>query len=63
MVDAAELQRRRDAMNAKGDEGWKPVRKRVVTQALQAYGLLASSASKGAVRDITQITGRKLAAE
>jgi len=63
LVDAAELHRRCDAMNAKGADGWKPVRKRIVTQALQAYGLLATSASRGAVRDITQITGRKLAAE
>ncbi len=62
-VEPAELQRRRDAMNAKGAQGWQPNRERVVSQALKAYGLLATSASRGAVRDITQITGRKLAAE
>ncbi len=63
LVEPAELERRRAAMDAKGPEGWKPNRNRVVTQALQAYGLMATSASRGAVRDITQITGRKLAAE
>ncbi|MDA0997553.1 MAG: dihydroxy-acid dehydratase [Proteobacteria bacterium] len=62
-VDAAELQRRREAMNAKGAAGWQPKRNRVVSQALKAYGLMATSASRGAVRDITQITGSKLAAE
>jgi dihydroxy-acid dehydratase len=63
LVEPAELERRRAAMDAKGPDGWKPNRNRVVTQALEAYGLLATSASRGAVRDITQITGKKLAAE
>lgn len=53
------LQARRDAMNAKGDKGWKPVdRERVVSQALQAYAALATSADRGAVRDISQLTRR-----
>lgn len=49
----AELQTRRDAMEAKGDDAWKPVeiRPRKVTTALKAYALLATSADKGAVRD------------
>ena len=49
----AELQTRRDAMEAKGDNAWKPVeiRPRKVTTALKAYALLATSADKGAVRD------------
>ena len=49
MVDDAELAVRRAAQDAKG---WKPAqpRKRNVTTALKAYGLMASSADKGAVR-------------
>jgi len=55
-VDDAELARRRAAMDAKGRDGWKPKsRDRVVSKALQAYGLLATSASKGAVRDVEQL--------
>ncbi len=50
------LAKRRDAMNARGDKAWKPVdRQRVVSQALQAYGLMATSADRGAVRDISQL--------
>lgn len=49
----AELQTRREAMEAKGADAWKPleVRPRKVTTALKAYALLATSADKGAVRD------------
>ena len=51
-----ELERRREAMDAKGAEGWKPVaRERKVSAALQAYAAMATSADKGAVRDVTQI--------
>jgi len=47
-------------MNAKGDNAWQPVdRERVVSAALQAYALMATSADKGAVRDVTQIQRRK----
>lgn len=50
------LAERRAAMEALGDKAWEPVqRERVVSKALQAYGLLATSASTGAVRDIEQI--------
>lgn len=63
LVDEAELRRRREAMIAKGPEAWKPNRNRVVTQALKAYGLMATSASRGAVRDISQIQSLKQAAE
>jgi len=46
-------------MEAKGDKAWKPVsRKRVVSKALQAYGLMAASASRGAVRDLGQLKRR-----
>lgn len=47
------LAQRRAAMEARGDAGWKPAsRKRVVSQALQAYAALTTSASRGAVRDV-----------
>ncbi len=51
-VDDAELARRRAAMVAKGDDGWKPAapRKRKVSTALRAYAALTTSAAKGAVR-------------
>ncbi len=50
-VDDAELKRRRDAMEAKGAEAWKPAKRvRKVSTALKAYAALATSASRGAVR-------------
>ena len=49
------LQARRKAMQARGSAAWKPQsRDRKVTQALRAYALLTTSASRGAVRDISQ---------
>jgi dihydroxy-acid dehydratase len=55
-ISDEELARRRAAMEAKGDAAWKPEsRERVVSAALQAYALMATSADKGAVRDVTQI--------
>ncbi|MCA0899623.1 dihydroxy-acid dehydratase [Microbulbifer agarilyticus] len=53
-IPEAELHRRREAMSAKGAQGWKPVqqRPRKVSRALKAYALLATSADKGAVREI-----------
>ena len=50
-VDEAELERRRAEQNQKG---WQPAapRKRKVTAALRAYALLATSAAKGAVRQV-----------
>jgi dihydroxy-acid dehydratase len=54
------LAKRRAAMDAKGEAAWKPVdRERVVSAALQAYALMATSADKGAVRDVKQIQRRK----
>jgi len=59
VLDAAELKRRRLEMLAKGDEAWKPVgRKRQISRALEAYALLATSAARGAVRDLEQARGR-----
>ncbi len=58
MVDADELVRRRTVMEARGADAWTPNRTRVVTQALQAYGALTTSASTGAVRDVRQVQRR-----
>jgi dihydroxy-acid dehydratase len=53
-----ELTRRRNAMDAKGPLGWKPLyRERYVSLALKAYALLATSADKGAVRDRSKLEG------
>jgi dihydroxy-acid dehydratase len=50
------LQQRRDVMMAKGSQAWQPVaRERFVSQALKAYAALATSAARGAVRDLTQL--------
>ncbi|VAW69510.1 Dihydroxy-acid dehydratase, partial [hydrothermal vent metagenome] len=56
-VSGDELARRRVAMDAKGADGWKPLkpRKRKVSQALKAYAALTTSASRGAVRDVSQL--------
>ena len=59
-VSDAVLNERRAAMNARGDAAWQPVdRQRLVSAALQAYALMATSADKGAVRDVSQIQRRK----
>jgi dihydroxy-acid dehydratase len=59
-ISDEDLAKRRAAMEAKGDSAWKPLeRERVVSAALQAYALMATSADKGAVRDVTQIQRRK----
>ena len=51
-----EMQTRREAMQAKGNSAWKPApRPRNVSQALRAYAAMATSAAKGAVRDVSQI--------
>ncbi len=55
-VSDADLAARRAAMEAKGDAAWKPVnRERPVSKALQAYALFATSADRGAVRDLSQV--------
>ena len=47
---------RRAAMEARGDAAWLPVdRERYVSQALQAYAALTTSADRGAVRDLSQL--------
>lgn len=51
-----ELQKRRLRMEGKGAQAWKPQpRERKISRALEAYALMATSAAKGAVRDINQI--------
>jgi dihydroxy-acid dehydratase len=43
-------------MESKGAAAWKPAaRDRKVSQALQAYAAMTTSASRGAVRDVTKI--------
>jgi len=55
-ISDEQITMRRNAMDARNGSGWKPEnRDRVVSQALQAYGLLATSAARGAVRDVTQV--------
>ncbi len=50
------LAQRRAAMDAKGGDAWKPVgRERYVSNALKAYAAMATSASRGAVRDVSQL--------
>lgn len=57
-VPASELSARRDKMDEKGDAAWQPKRERVVSNALKAYAALTTSAARGAVRDVAQLTRR-----
>ncbi|MBI8988276.1 dihydroxy-acid dehydratase [Corynebacterium meridianum] len=51
-VDDAEIERRREEMNA-SERPWQPVnRQRTVSKALRAYAKMATSADKGAVRQV-----------
>ncbi len=56
-ISDAELASRREAMEAKGKAAWKPAqpRPRQVTPALKAYALLATSADRGAVRNLEML--------
>ena len=49
------LAERRATMDAKGKDGWKPLkeRPRKVSAALKAYAAMVTSADKGAVRDVS----------
>ena len=54
-VSDDELKKRREKMEAKGTNAWKPLnRKRQVSKALQMYAAMATSADRGAVRDISR---------
>ena len=56
MIDDATLIQRKNKMNAKGKNAWKPKpRTRKVSQALRAYALMTTSADKGAIRDISKL--------
>ena len=54
LVSDEELAHRRAAMQHKGKDAWKPAqpRKRVVSTALRAYAAFATSAARGAVREV-----------
>jgi dihydroxy-acid dehydratase len=53
---ADDLAQRRAAVEACGANAWQPVgRERYVSQALQAYAALTTSADRGAMRDLTQL--------
>ncbi len=55
-VSDEELAQRRSGMEARGEQAWQPVdRDRTVSQALQAYAALTTSAAHGAVRDLSQL--------
>jgi len=57
LLDAETLAARRVAMDAKGINGWKPAdaRPRKVSSALKAYAMLATSADKGGVRNLSML--------
>ncbi len=57
LVSDEALATRRAAMEAKGKAAWKPAapRPRKISAALRAYAAMATSAAKGAVRDVSQI--------
>ena len=55
-ISDAEMSKRRAAMQARGDEAWKPAnRVRPISAALQVYAALTTSADTGAVRDVKQL--------
>jgi len=55
-VTTEELAHRRAKMEDRGADAWKPAnRERYVSQALQAYAALTTSADRGAVRDLSQL--------
>ncbi len=63
-VAADQLAERRSEMSSRGTRAWLPeARNRVVSQALQAYAAMTTSAARGAVRDVNQLkTARSEAA-
>lgn len=59
-VDLDTIDQRRAAQEARGAAAWTPMnRERVVTPALQVYAALTTNASRGAVRDVTQVQGKR----
>ena len=57
VISDEELAARRAAMEAKGKDAWKPIeqRPRKVSPALRVFAQMATSADKGAVRDLSMI--------
>jgi dihydroxy-acid dehydratase len=50
------LAERRQKMEARGEQAWKPgPRNRIVSKALEAYSLMVTSAARGGVRDLSQL--------
>jgi dihydroxy-acid dehydratase len=59
-VSDAVLAERRKAMEARGISAWKPAsRKRNVSPALKAYAAFTTSAARGAVRDVEQVSAKR----
>lgn len=59
-ISDEELAARRERMEARGADAWKPLnRDRYVSQALRAYAALATSADRGAVRDVSQVERKR----
>ena len=58
VVDAATLDQRRGEEAARGADAWSPTedRPRKVSAALRAYAAMTTSAARGAVRDVDQLT-------
>ncbi len=55
-LSETELAARREAQEARGAAAWKPeARQREVSQALQVYAAMTTSAARGAVRDVTRV--------
>ena len=59
LVDDRAMAKRREAAEARGRDAFRPNRDRYVSTALQAYALMTTSAARGAVRDLTQLTQPK----
>jgi len=56
LIAPAVLATRRAAMEARGRDAWRPIkRQREVSAALRAYAALTTSAARGAVRDLAQL--------
>jgi dihydroxy-acid dehydratase len=54
----AELAARREAMESRGAAAWSPLdRQREVSQALEVYAAMATSAARGAVRELKRARG------
>ncbi|QRN41035.1 MAG: dihydroxy-acid dehydratase [Neisseriaceae bacterium] len=56
LISDEQLQQRQEKMQAKRKNAWKPCsRQRKVSNALKAYAAMATSADRGAIRDVLQL--------